>query len=156
VKVIDPDHYRWRTGRAVIGGQIWDAAISLQEGNPVTLDTKGGWDYLEAWVGLDERENSFGATLSVAGDGQRLGTYHVSLGDPARFIAVPLQSARSIKLGVRSDISGTTNIASLALANARLIRGVTKPSHPMDLYVNDGQTVFIEQPGDYKIHVRQP
>jgi len=141
-----------RTERVVVGGRIWDAAMLLPGRSSFTFDTGGGWDYLEAWIGRRDAGPNSGATLVVFGDGQRLGSYQIAHGDPARFIAVPLHGVRTMKFDLRPDEAQLAD--HVVVANARLISGVAKPSRPTDIYVSDGQTVFIEQPGDYTVRFR--
>jgi len=146
--------------RVVIGGIIWNDAIEARGGrNAYALwDTGGNYDLFEGYFGIDDdRHRAWGtesATLVFVGDGQRLGSLTVHRGDKARFFACPMNHCRAFQLQLGA--SEPTEYRALIIANARLVSGRTKPSQPIDLIIDDGETKYIEQPGEYKFHVRMP
>ena len=144
--------------RIVIGGIIWNDGLWMHGAtNSYALwDTGGTYDLLEGYFGIDDADD-FGtksATLVITGDGKRLGSVTLHHGDKARFFACPMNHCRALQLQMGSGEPDAYH--SLIVTEARLVSGRTKPSQPLDLIIDDGETKYIEQPGEYKFHVRMP
>ncbi len=105
----------------------------------------GRWDLFEAWVGVPETVHRAG-TITIEGDGRRLLHFAVEGGQPLRFISVPLEGVSTLTI-----CSQNIALPYVYWVNPRLVRGRSKPSRPMDLIVRDGELVYIERPGEYRI-----
>ncbi len=133
--------------KAKVGGEFWDHVVNLF--HDLVWDIGGGWDLVEGWAGISDKQapRAVGNTLLVIGDGRRLGSVKKQAGDRMSYFCFPIKGVRALTLR-------NTQAYVLILANVRLVKGRTTPIQPRDLWVNDGQVVYIEQPGEYKFHVR--
>jgi hypothetical protein len=149
-------HCEWQgPEKDTIAGRVVDNVWHVMFDDAVVFDTGGGWDLFEAWLGVpdDYRDSSY--LLTVYLDGQRVTTYQVRAGQPLSFFSVPLGDARSLKFALRGVNIGYTGTRGLAWVNPRLVRGRKTPAQPTDLMVGDGQLIYVELPGEYRVHFRR-
>jgi len=140
-----------QVSRAVIGGEIWNDPLHCEaflDGAYAIWDTGGNWDLFEGYFGIDDASGTESATIVFLGDGERLGSLTVHHGDKARFWACEMKRCRALQIQC-------PRFGEFIIANARLVSGRTKPSQPIDLIIDDGETRYIEQPGEYTFHVRK-
>ena len=141
---------------SIVGGVIWnDALVAFgSKGEYALWDIGGDYDLLEGHFGIDDESNRLSATLVFVGDGERLGSITVHRGDKARFFACPLKGCRALGIHLTQLVGSIWRENSALLANVRLVSGRDTPSAPSDLFIDDGETLYIEQPGEYTFHVR--
>jgi hypothetical protein len=161
---LEPGSGRWTPPKKVtIAGQIWDRArwLSLSYGADLSADQRaavfdigGGWDLLETWLGTPlTRGFCCGrdhATVTIYLDGERAASCNIYPGHPALFFSVPVRGHRTLMIAMPK-----TCVSQIYWMNARLVQGRTTPSQPNDLQVADGELIYIERPGEYRIHVRR-
>jgi len=144
----------------VVGGQIYDQVATLYalRDSPrdahaldAVLDLAGDWDLLEMWlVAKQKRESPYRVTIYL--DGNRQTTVNVYPNEKACFVSVPVSGVRALTL----DLPPSGDSDEVGFVNARLVRGRKQASGPNDLPVYEGQLVYIERPGEYRIHVVRP
>jgi len=145
-----------RVLRGVVGGVIWNDVLQprtlAHAGDYVVWDTGGAYDLFEGYFGIDDAAGCESARLLVTGDGERIASLSLRRGEKAQFFWFSLKGCRAVQLTVM-ELTGEAHHLFM-IANGRLVKGRTTPSHPRDLYIDDGETVYIEQPGEYTFHVR--
>ena len=80
-------------------------------------------------------------------------------GAPQTLAVAPFTRANGAATTLGAECAQQLGAALLAggrfqvLDRARLVRGRTEPAQPMDMAVGDGEVMYIERPGDYRIRV---